>query len=317
MVELNDAFLTRSNVSRDKIVGQKGLCLSYWKEPKQFYTYVETVKLNGFFSNFEVQYCNHSGEVRTVLLSGTLIDWEGERCILTISNDNTELRQYEKELFRLDKLNLMGQMAGSIAHEIRNPMTSIKGFLQLFQQQDKYNQGRESIELMIEEIDRVNDIITNFLSLSKLNHVEVTSMNLNDCMINVLQLIIADATKNDVYVDFKFEHTSEIMIDKGEIRQLILNLTRNAIESMPEGGHLTMKIFEDSNGVNLTVQDEGAGIPPEILEKMGTPFLTTNKEGTGLGVAICFSIAERYNAKITIDTSPKGTIFKVIFPLAG
>lgn len=95
---------------------------------------------------------------------------------------------------------------------------------------------------------------------------------------------------------------------------MVLNLTRNAIEAMPSGGTLTVHTFEDEGGVNLVVRDEGNGIPPEILDKIGTPFLTTKENGTGLGLGVCYSIAERHNARITIDTSPEGTSFKVTFP---
>jgi signal transduction histidine kinase len=84
---------------------------------------------------------------------------------------------------------------------------------------------------------------------------------------------------------------------------------------MPKGGILTIKTFKDDDGVHLVVQDEGKGIPPEIMDKIGTPFLTTKKEGTGLGLAVCYSIAERHIAKITVDTSPEGTSFKVTFPV--
>jgi len=194
-------------------------------------------------------------------------------------------------------------MAGSIAHEIRNPMTAIKGYLQLFQLQDKYLEDREPLELMIEELDRVNDIITAFLSMSRANYTEMKLLNLNDCIVDVLQLVFADTIKNDVSVTTKLENIPQSFADKGAIKQLLLNLTRNAIEAMPAGGILTVNTFEDGNGINLIISDSGMGIPSEIIEKIGTPFLTTKEGGTGLGMLICYSIAEGHNAKITLDTS--------------
>jgi signal transduction histidine kinase len=140
-------------------------------------------------------------------------------------------------------------------------------------------------------------------------------MNLNDCIKDVLQLIYADALRNDVYVQAEFPDIPSIMIDKGEIRQLILNLVRNAIDAMPEGGTLTIETFADENGVNLVVRDEGEGIPAEIVEEIWDPFATTKETGTGLGIPVCRSIAERHNATITFDTSPEGTSFKVTFPV--
>jgi two-component system, sporulation sensor kinase C len=123
------------------------------------------------------------------------------------------------------------------------------------------------------------------------------------------------ALKNEVYVETRLEHIPDISFDKGEIRQLLLNVTRNAIEAMPSGGTLTIQTFEDNRGINLVVQDEGKGLPPEIVEKIGTPFITTKEHGTGLGLAVCYSICERHNAIITIDTSSTGTRFKVTFPV--
>ena len=92
-------------------------------------------------------------------------------------------------------------------------------------------------------------------------------------------------------------------------------VARNFIEAMPEGGRLTIGTYEDAKTVNLVIAGEGQGIPPEIAEMIGTPFLTTKKNGSGLGMAVCYSIAERYDARITFETSPKGTSFKVSFPV--
>jgi signal transduction histidine kinase len=186
----------------------------------------------------------------------------------------------------------------------------------LFHEQYKYQEDREAIEIMIEELDRINDIITAFLTISQKNHHRTKLMSLNECIGGVLQLIVADAVQNDVFLDTQLEPTPDIMIDKGEIKQLVLNLTRNAIQAMPSGGTLTVHTFEDVNGVNLVVRDEGGGIPPEIFDKIGTPFLTTKDNGTGLGLGVCYSIAERHNARITVDTSSEGTSFHVTFPLS-
>ncbi len=315
IIEVNQAFLDKNRVTKSDVIGRKYLLHDLVANPEEVDRCYEILEKNGFIRNLEVRFDYISGgESRTVLLNVVPIDWMGEDCILIVSNDITELRRYQSEISRLDNLNLIGQMAAGVAHEIRNPMTSIKGFLQMFQEQKKYQEDRESIELMIEELDRVNDIITAFLKISQKNDVQVKSMNLNECIGGVLQLIIADALKNDIFLETQLEHTPEIMSDKGDLKQLVLNLTRNAIEAMPSGGTLAVHTFEDEGGVNLVVRDEGNGIPPEILDKIGTPFLTTKENGTGLGLGVCYSIAERHNARITIDTSPEGTSFKVTFP---
>jgi len=313
-IDINNTFEEVFGYKREEVLGKSAGWL-IWAEPNDREILMEELSREREVRNREFKYKRKDGKIGYMTGTASYVDIDNERHVITSWIDITELRKYQREIARLDNLNLMGQMAGSIAHEVRNPMTSIKGFLQLFYQQYKYREDRESIELMVEELDRVNDIITTFLSLSQMNHIELKSMNLNDCIVGVLPLIIADALKNEVFVDNKLEHIPQIMIDKGEIKQLVLNLTRNAIESMPSGGTLTVKTFEDVEGVNLLVQDDGKGIPPEIIDKIGTPFLTTKKDGTGLGMAVCYSIVERHNAKITVDTSSEGTSFKVTFPI--
>lgn len=274
------------------------------------------VRQNGSVSNKEFSCQLTDGSIKTVLLSAVPIIWEGEECILLISSDITEIRSYQKEMMRLENLNIMGQMAASIAHEIRNPMTCIKGFLQLFEKKERFEDEKESIALMIEELDRVNEIITTYLSMAKMNVINLKVQNMNNIIVNLFPLIMADAMKNNVNIKLNIQEVSDIIIDEGELKQGFLNLVRNGIEAMPNGGILTINTYQDTNGVNLIVEDQGQGIPPEIREKIGTPFLTTKENGTGLGVALCYSIAERCGAEITFESGPKGTSFKLTFPVA-
>ncbi|HWP96068.1 MAG TPA: ATP-binding protein, partial [Syntrophomonadaceae bacterium] len=106
----------------------------------------------------------------------------------------------------------------------------------------------------------------------------------------------------------------ETIIDENEIRQLILNMARNGMEAMPPGGMLTIGTTVDGNKVVLFIKDQGHGMDPGLIEKLGTPFLTTKEKGTGLGMAVCYSIASRNNARIEVETSPAGTTFMVYFP---
>lgn len=315
-IDINESYASTLGFRRETMIGKTVLELGIWEDSLKRPMMREDLLSQGCIRNCESEFRNKSGESVCVVSNMDIIDINGEECILVSCYDITKLKQYEREIARLDKLDLMGQMAGSIAHEIRNPMTSIKGFLQLFLEQYRYREDRPAIELMIEELDRMNDIISDFLSLSKVSYIELKPMKLNDCINEVLQLIVADALKNDVFVQTVFQDASPIMLDKGELRQLLLNLTRNAIDAMPAGGTLTIRTFADSNGMNLVVDDEGEGIPPEIMEKIWTPFVTTKGNGTGLGLPVCKSIAERHNATITCDTSPLGTSFKVTFPEA-
>ena len=231
----------------------------------------------------------------------------------TVITDITERKRYENELARLDRLNLVGEVAVGIGHEVRNPMTTVRGFLQLYRNNDSFIQYKESFDLMIDELDRANSIIAEFLSLAKNKVVNFNLQDLNAILTHLSPLIQADAIVSDKYIDLQLEEIPEFLLDEKEIRQLILNLVRNGLEAMSSGGNLAIRTYMDGKEVVLSVQDQGKGIEPDTLEKIGTPFFTTKDSGTGLGLAICYGIAARHNAVINIKTSPKGTTFLVMF----
>jgi len=230
-----------------------------------------------------------------------------------LQHEIDERKRMEREIFLLDRLHLVGEMAAGLGHEIRNPMTTVRGFLQVLRKSDSKKQ--EYFDLMIEELDRANLIITEFLFLAKNKRVEFKRQDLNKIIKTVLPLIKADSFKANKYIHFSGGDIPEILLDEGEIRQLILNLIRNGLEAMSAGGNLTMSTFVEGQDIVLSVQDEGQGIDPDVLEKMGTPFFTTKDNGTGLGLAVCYSIVARHNACIKIETGSMGTKFLVRFKL--
>ena len=228
--------------------------------------------------------------------------------------DISKKKQMEKEMARLDRLNLVGQMAAGIGHEIRNPMTTVRGFLQIFGSRQEFSSSKEHFDLMIEELDRANSIITDFLSLAKNRTMRFKSGNLNDIIKAFDPLLRTDALISEKFIHLELgADLPEILLDEKEIRQLLLNLVRNGLEAMPSGGRLTIKTYMDGPQVVLSVSDEGLGIDPEIFEKIGTPFLTTKEHGTGLGLAVCYSIAARHKANIKVETGSRGTTFFVRF----
>lgn len=168
---------------------------------------------------------------------------------------------------------------------------------------------------MIEELDRANSIITEFLSLAKNKQVNLKPQNLNQVIKALFPLIQADALVSDKYIHMELKEIPDLLLDEKEIRQLILNLVRNGLEAMTPGATLTLKTFLEGDEVVFSVQDKGKGMEPGVLEKIGTPFFTTKDNGTGLGLAVCFSIAARHNAIIKVETDPAGTTFYVKFKL--
>ncbi|MBT2583948.1 ATP-binding protein [Planococcus sp. ISL-109] len=227
-----------------------------------------------------------------------------------------EKKKYEKELKRLANLDLIGQMAAGISHEIRNPMTTVRGFLQLMMTDEQLEPHAAHFNLMIDELDRANAIITEFLSVGNTRTSDMKMMSLNTILQDISPLIKVDTSNQNKQICIYTQEVPELLLNHNEIRQLIINLYRNALEAIDEGQTLTIGTYlENENCVVLAVQDQGSGIDPAIIEKIGTPFYTTKEEGTGLGLGICYAVAARHNATINIETGPEGTIFFTKFPV--
>jgi len=312
-VEVNEAFIRRNGYDKEELMGVRMIDIHHWVDINQYFEFIEDIRKEGSINNHDVRFRKKSGEIWRALLSGVIIMWNNEQCTLAIANDITELRRYQREIERLERLNLIGEMSASISHEIRNPMTTVRGFLQLFLKRERYAQDKDYILLMIEELDRANSIITEFLALAKNKAVELKSQSLNKIIETLFPLLQAEAMKQDKIIELELGDIPYVTFDKNEIHQLILNLVLNGLEAMPAGGCITIKTFQERAQVVLAVQDHGTGIAPEVLEKIGTPFFTTKENGTGLGVAICYSIAQRHNARIDIATDSNGTTFYVRF----
>ena len=236
---------------------------------------------------------------------------DGISCIF---KNITEKKQYEQELKRLSNIDLIGQMAAGISHEIRNPMTTVRGFLQLLKEEPIYEKHNKHFNLMIEELDRANSIITEFLSMGNTRKLDLQMLDLNSIIRDIIPLIKIDTHNQNKYIQVDTNDIPELLLNRNEIRQLLINLYRNGLEAMDKEKVLTISTYKEGRGcVVLAVRDQGKGITPEVLEKLGTPFYTTKNNGTGLGLGVCYAIAARHNAKIEIQTGSEGTTFFVKF----
>jgi len=312
-IEVNDIFLYVTGYRRKEVIGRTVIELNLWAKTEDRAVMIQLLNTQGTVRNLDFNFRMKSGEVRVGLLSVEIIDLNGEQCMLTVINDITERKQLEKEMARLDRLHLIGEMAAGIGHEIRNPMTTVRGFLQMLGNKEECANYKEYYILMIEELDRANTIITEFLSLAKNKAVDLKIQNLNSIVEALSPLIIADAMVHDKFVKVELGDIPDLPQDEKEMRQLILNLVRNGLEAMSPSGFLTISTYTDGEEVVLSVHDQGNGIDPEVFEKIGTPFFTTKEQGTGLGLAVCYSIAIRHNATIKAETSITGTTFLVRF----
>lgn len=223
-------------------------------------------------------------------------------------------RTYDN-MSKYEKFSAIGEMATAIAHEIRNPMTTVRGYLQFLQNKQGISDYTEQFNLMIEELDHANKIITEYLSLAKDRVIQPEYINLNHVISSIYPLIKANTIQSEITIKLSFGEIPDLWIDETEVRQLILNLTRNGIEAMDFRGTLAISTILLDNEILLEITDHGHGINSEILLKLGTPFLTTKETGTGLGLAVCYSIVAKYDGKITFRSDAMGTTVIVHFPL--
>ncbi|ABO50055.1 PAS/PAC sensor signal transduction histidine kinase [Desulforamulus reducens MI-1] len=314
-LDANEAFLTHTEYTKKEIIGCKILELSLMLSFDQVFLSEirEAMQNKKPIKNYELRICSKNRVLRYGLLSTDIIELNDEACMLVNFNDLTERRQMERELARLDRLNIVGQMAAGIGHEIRNPMTSVRGFLQLLKNKDECVKYTDYFNLMIEELDRANSIITEYLSLARRQGANLKMQNMNDILDALHPLIQSDANNCNVNLKIQKETVPDILLNEKELRQLILNLVRNGLDAMPEGGTLILKTQKKGKKVVLSVQDQGKGIAHSIMDKLGTPFVTTKDNGVGLGLATCYSIASRHKANIIVSSSSRGTNFMVEF----
>lgn len=233
-----------------------------------------------------------------------------------LAQEYEEKQKAKEQVFHLDRLNLVSQMAAGVAHEIRNPMTTITGFLQLIHR--KIDESlKDNIQLVLSELMRIDSIITDFLSLARNKITEKRELQLNDIINQMSPFLYAEATKQGLVVQYKLDdEVSLLNLDEKEIKQLVLNLARNSFQAMGSQGTLKIETRQLKNSVMLSISDTGCGISESIQDKIFDPFYTTKPDGTGLGLSICKSIVDRHNGTITIKSkSGQGTTVSISFPL--
>ncbi len=228
-------------------------------------------------------------------------------------NDISLLKQLEHDVIRMNRFNISTEMTASVAHEIKNPMTTIRALLELAKLANKPI-PQDKIDLMIAEIDRVNIILTDFLALSK--NVDTTKefCQIENLIANLEPLLSAKATRLNKNIVYKLKPCPGIHINFREISQVVLNLVLNGLEAMQtQGTNLTIATDYNEETTFLHISDEGPGIDPKHIKNIWTPFFTLKANGTGLGLAICKRLANRNNALISVDSNQSGTTFSIYF----
>ncbi len=315
-IDVNEAFCAGTGYKREDIIGCTSLDRNLFQDTQKWQDLKNQLMQHGKLENLNLEIRYKSGELGQGKMWSRLFYYDEKPCHITAYIDITEQQRMEKEMARLDRLNLVGEMAASIGHEIRNPMTAVRGFLQMLRDRENYKEDLTFFNIMIEELDRANGIISEYLNMARDKNVDLQPKSLDMIVKSIYPMIQADANYQEKKVKLDLGRPPTPLIDESEIRQMILNLARNGLEAMLPGGVLTIGTNCEEEEIVLLIKDEGGGIDPMIMEKLGTPFITTKEKGTGLGLAVCYSIAARHHAKIKIETGAAGTTFSVHFPAA-
>ncbi|MEB1807524.1 MAG: PAS domain S-box protein [Bacillaceae bacterium] len=229
--------------------------------------------------------------------------------------DITEVKKTKEILQKSEKLSLVGQMAAGIAHEIRNPLTSLKGFLQLIQSGE--SQKQLYYKIMNEEFNRIELILNELLLLAKPNPTTLCEKNIIGVLDQVVAILQPQCNIQNVQINCLYQ-TEEILVfcDDNQLKQVFINLFKNAIDAMPTGGEISLEVERESDQVIIRVKDQGVGIPEEKLASIGRPFFSTKENGTGLGLMISFGIIENHNGKVSVTSKEnQGTTFTITLPL--
>ncbi|WP_054970589.1 ATP-binding protein [Alicyclobacillus ferrooxydans] len=317
----NTKFCEISKYSRDELLGQNHRIINSSYHSKEFFRDMwRTIAQGGIWR----------GEIRNQAKDGTLywMDTTIVPCLdehkkpyqyVSFRIDITERKKAEEFLRRSDKISAVAQLASGIAHEIRNPLAALKWSVQLLQSDT--DAGSDQVNMILSEIDRIDNIVNEFMLLAKPEKMHGTHLERKDLR-SILDAVIslmnyqANRSKVQIAMDINPDLPA-IMCDQNQLKQVFINLIKNAIEAMPDGGTLTIAASydEDVDLAKVRVKDQGTGIPPELLSKIGEPFYTTKDKGTGLGLMICHQIIQAHKGRMSIESKPnEGTTIEIELP---
>jgi PAS domain S-box-containing protein len=271
--------------------------------------------------NHAISWTNNQERYELLVDSNVLRD-ENDQVVgaYIIFKDVTNLRSLEEQVQRSDRLAMIGQIAAGTAHEIRNPLTSIKGFLQMMRKtMHELGMERECgyTEVMLTEINRINELVNEFLLLSKPKNVTYVAVDISQVMRDILPIINNEAILHGVIVHYESaDKLPPVIADRELLKQVFLNICKNGIEAMGDGGHLTLteRVDDDERKVSFDIHDTGPGIPMFVIDKIFDPFFTTKAEGTGLGLSVCQRIIHDIGGQIRVSSKGFGTTFTVSIP---
>jgi len=316
LIQANDAFEKLFGYKESELLG-KPLCNIPEALLEEKENIFKRVREGQATSSVETFRYDKNGELIPVSITISPIR-ESDEGIIGFANVCRDMRhrnRMEELLRRSEKLTVVGQLAAGVAHEIRNPLTTLKGFLQL---QQKTGQSNEShIKVMLSELDRINFIVSEFLILAKPQAVKFKTRDIRDVMNEVINLMVSEAALHNIELRYNFaDEQCVVSCEENQLKQVFINVLKNAIEAMPFGGQVHIAIQRKSKYIKIHVTDEGVGIDEITLSKIGDPFFTAKENGTGLGIMVSQRIIHTHHGQFQIKSQVNvGTTIEIQLPL--
>lgn len=315
-VYVNPRFSEILGYPQEDIIGND---INFWVRPESLSTTRRNVRkrMVGRIRSMQYQIKGQrkDGSEFLVEVHGTRTIYNGKPALIGTAVDVTERAKNEELLRKADKLKIVGQLAAGVAHEIRNPLTTLKGFIQFFK--DRID-DEHLVGVMLSELDRINFIVSEFLVLAKPQAIHFQSNNIRELLQQIVSFFDAQTNLNNIQIRTLFhEDVPCIKSEQNQLKQVFANIIKNAIESMSQGGEITILLKRlTPNNILIRFSDQGCGIPRDRIPKLGEPFYTTKEKGTGLGLMVSYKIIEEHQGKIYINSQMgKGTTVDIILPI--
>jgi signal transduction histidine kinase len=241
-----------------------------------------------------------------------------ERASVELSRAYRKLQDGVEQLRRADRLSVLGQLSAGLAHEIKNPLASMKGSVDILASEiPPEHDKREFVDILEKELDRLNEVLSEFLQFARPSRPDRRPCDLREVIDSIRLLCSKEANRRGVTIESQYESSlPELELDAAQVQQAILNIVLNGIQAMPDGGRLSIRVARRDDVIGIEVRDEGVGVSPENRSRLFDPFFTTKDGGTGLGMAIARNLIQGHGGDIRlVEDDRRGATFQVVLPV--
>lgn len=318
---VNDRFCQISKYSREELLGQDHRIINSGEHPKEFFR--DLWKTIGQGKVWKGEIRNRAKDGAYYWVDTTIVPFVNDQGkpyqYVSIRNDITDRKMTEELMRNSERLTIVSQLAAGVAHEIRNPLTALKRIVRMLGSKENLYDAAEYFPVILSELDRIDFIMNEYLMLAKPQVVNFSEKRVSYMLESIVKLLTVHASMNNIRVVTELDPDLPIInCDENQLKQVFINLAKNALEAMPNGGKLLIQAQQpDPDHILVRFADEGVGIPEEVLAKLGEPFFTTKEKGTGLGLMVSFRIVESHHGTLTFKSqSGQGTTAEILLPVA-